>query len=170
MLLCHGVGMHKKITDLVQGAGELITLPDVFIRISRLIENPASTTDDIAQAVSKDPAFTVRLLRVANSSYYGFSSSIDTVAKAVSIIGTSQIRNLALSTSVASSFSGLSNKLVTMDNFWRHSLYCGLVARKLASQRGYRTVLKCGSLKRVSAGYSVLNAFVQITPTIWGVN
>jgi HD-like signal output (HDOD) protein len=84
---------------------------------------------------------------VANSPYYGFSSSIDTVAKAVSIIGTSQIRNLALSTAIASSFSGLSNKLVSMDNFWRHSLYCGLAARKLAVLAG-----KCDAEAVFTAG------------------
>ena len=128
--------MKTDITELVQGVGDLVTLPDVFIRINQMVENPDSTTADIAQAVSQDPAFTVRLLRVANSPYYGFSSAIDTVSKAVSIIGTSQIRNLALSTAIASSFSDLSNKLVSMDNFWRHSLYCGLAARKLARLAG----------------------------------
>ncbi|HQS59857.1 MAG TPA: HDOD domain-containing protein [Gallionellaceae bacterium] len=139
--------MKKEITELVQGVGDLVTLPDVFIRINQLVESPNSSAVDIAQAVSQDPAFTVRLLRVANSPYYGFSSSIDTVAKAVSIIGTSQIRNLALSTAIASSFSGLSNKLVSMDNFWRHSLYCGLAARKLAVLAG-----KCDAEAVFTAG------------------
>ena len=84
--------------------------------------------------MSQDPSFTVRLLRVANSPFYGFPSAIDTVTKAVSVIGTSQIRNLALSMSVARTFAGLPNNLVSMDNFWHHSLYCALVARILAKQ------------------------------------
>jgi len=139
--------MKTDITELVQGVGDLVTLPDVFIRINQMVENPDSTTADIAQAVSQDPAFTVRLLRVANSPYYGLSSTIDTVSKAVSIIGTSQIRNLALSTAIASSFSDLSNKLVSLDNFWRHSLYCGLAARKLARLAG-----KCDAEAVFTAG------------------
>ena len=128
--------METDITKLVHDVGDLVTLPDVFIRISQLIENPDSTIDSIAQAVSQDPAFTVRLLRVANSPFYGLSSTVDTVYKAVSILGTSQIRNLALSTAIASCFAGLSNKLVSMDNFWRHSLYCGLISRNLARLAG----------------------------------
>jgi len=124
--------MKKIITELVQGIDNLVTLPDVFLRINTLVENTHSTTSDIAKAVGQDPAFTVRLLRVANSSFYGFSATIDTVPKAVSIIGISQIRNLALATSVASSFEGLPNTLVSMQNFWRHSLYCALAARILA--------------------------------------
>ena len=126
--------METNIVELVKDAGGLLTLPDVFIRINSLVEDPDSTTTDIAKAVSQDPSFTVRLLRVANSPLYGFSSTIDTVSKAVAIIGTSQIRNLALSTSVASTFAGLPNDLVSMDNFWRHSLYCALIARILAKQ------------------------------------
>jgi putative nucleotidyltransferase with HDIG domain len=96
------------------------------------VDDPNSISADIAKAVSQDPSFTVRLLRVANSSLYGFSSRIDSVPKAVAIIGTAQIRSLALSMSVASSFAGLPNELVSMDNFWRHSLLCALAARHLA--------------------------------------
>ncbi len=121
-------------SDLVRDIGGLVTLPDVYLRINRLVEAPNSSSADIARAVSQDPSFTVRLLRVANSSLYGFSSAVDTVAKAVTIIGTSQIRNLALSMSVARSFAGLPNDLVSMDNFWRHSLLCALAARHLAKE------------------------------------
>lgn len=126
--------MKTNIAELVRGVGALITLPDVFIRISQLVEDPNSNMADIAKVVGQDPSFTVRLLRVANSSFYGFSSKIDTVPKAVAIIGTSQIRSLALATSVASSFDGLPNTLVSMENFWKHSLYCALAARILAKQ------------------------------------
>lgn len=120
------------IAELVKGVGDLVTLPDVFIRINQLVEDPDSTLDDIAKVVSQDPSFTVRLLRVANSAFYGFSSAIETVPRAVTLIGTSQVRNLALSTSVARTFAGLPNELVSMENFWHHSLYCALTARILA--------------------------------------
>jgi len=126
--------METNIAELVQGVGNLVTLPDVFIRINNLVSDPNSNIADIAKVAGQDPAFTVRLLRVANSSFYGRSSTIDTVAKAVSIIGTSQIRSLALATSVASSFEGLPNSLVAMEDFWKHSLYCALSARILAKQ------------------------------------
>ena len=125
---------NTKIAQLVKGVGELVTLPDVFIRINQLVEDPDSTLDDITKVVSQDPSFTVRLLRIANSPFYGFSSSIETVSRAVTLIGTSQVRNLALSTSVSRTFDGLPNELVSMDNFWRHSLYCALAARILAKR------------------------------------
>src|SRR5487761_2235138 len=126
--------MKLNITELVQGVNGLVTLPDVFIRINRLVEDPKSTSNEIAKAVGQDPSLTVRLLRVANSSFYGFSSEVDTISKAVAIIGTSQIRNLALAASITSSFEGLPNGLVSMEHFWRHSLYCALVARRLSKR------------------------------------
>ncbi len=123
-------------SDLVKDIRGLVTLPHVYIKIGQLIDDPASSSADIARAVSQDPSFTLRLLRVANSALYRFPSAVDTVAKAVSIIGTAQVRNLALSMSVASSFEGLPNDLVSMANFWKHSLYCALVARHLAKRMG----------------------------------
>lgn len=123
-------------SELVQDVGGLITLPDVYLRINRIVDDPDSTTEDIAKVISQDPSFTLRLLKIANSALYSFSSSVNTVSKAVAIIGTSQIRNLALSMSVAKSFEHLPNDLVSMENFWKHSLLCALSARILARQAG----------------------------------
>ncbi|MFZ5482712.1 MAG: HDOD domain-containing protein [Pseudomonadota bacterium] len=120
--------------DLIRDISGLVTLPDVYLRINRLIEDPNSSSADIAKAISQDASFTVKLLKLANSAVYNFSSRVDTVAKAVTIIGTSQIRSLALSLSVASSFQGLPNDLVSMRNFWKHSLLCGLAARHLCKR------------------------------------
>ena len=138
---------NTNIAELVKGGGDLVTLPDVFIRINQMVEDPDSTLEDIAKVASQDPSFTVRLLRIANSPFYGFSSAIETVSRAVTLIGTSQVRNLALSTSVSSTFAGLPNELVSMDNFWHHSLYCGLVARILANR-----VRKCDPEAVFTAG------------------
>lgn len=123
-------------SDLVQDISGLVTLPDVYLRINRMVDDPGSTTEDIAKAISQDPSFTLRLLKVANSALYNFSSSVNTVSRAVTIIGTSQIHNLALSISIAKSFDGLPNDLVSMENFWKHSLLCALSARILARQAG----------------------------------
>lgn len=128
--------MQTSLDELTKDVNGLVTLPDVFVRINNLLADPDSNISDIARTVSQDPSFTVRLLRIANSAFYGLSSTVDTVSKAVSIIGTGQIRNLALATSVANSFTGLPNTLVSMEHFWRHSLCCALLARLLAKRTG----------------------------------
>jgi putative nucleotidyltransferase with HDIG domain len=123
-------------SELIKDIKGLITLPDVYLRITKLIDDPKSSAADIAKAIAQDPSFTIRLLRVANSALYRFPSKVDTVARAVTIIGTSQVCNLALSMSVASSFDGMLNELVSMANFWRHSLLCALTSRHLSGLAG----------------------------------
>jgi len=117
--------------DLIRDISGLVTLPDVYLRINRLIDDPKSTRADIARAINQDASFTLKLLKLANSAVYNFPSTVDSVTKAVTIIGTAQVRNLALSLSVANSFAGLPNDLVSMRNFWKHSLLCALCARRL---------------------------------------
>ena len=70
---------------------------------------------------------------IANSHFFSFPSHIDTVAKAITIIGTEEFRQLVLATSVIKLFSELPNELVSMETFWRHSLRCAMIARSLAS-------------------------------------
>ena len=123
-------------SELGREVGGLITLPDVYLRISHLLNDPNSSVADIARVVATDPSFTLRLLRVANSPIYKTPQAVSTVARAVTVIGMAQIANLALSMSVASSFEGLPNALVSPANFWRHSLYCALAARHLAKVMG----------------------------------
>ncbi len=121
---------------LVRDISGIVTLPDVYLRINQLTEDPNSSSADIAKAAGRDAAFTAKLLKLANSAHYGFPATVDTVAKAVTVIGTAQVRNLALSLSVAGSFAGLPNDLVSMRNFWKHSLLCALAARKLGKLAG----------------------------------
>lgn len=126
--------MTVNASELVTDISGLVTLPEVYLHINRVVDDPNCSAANIAKAVSKDPSFTVRLLQIANSSLYHFSSRVDTVEKAAILIGTSQIRNLALSMSAVSSFAGLPNDLVSMENFWKHSLLCALAAKHLARE------------------------------------
>ena len=69
---------------------------------------------------------------MANSAFYRFSHKIDTVSRAVTVIGTADLYQLVLSISAVKSFNNLPNELVSMETFWRHSVYTGLLARALA--------------------------------------
>ena len=126
--------MSVSIDELVHGVDELVSLPEVFIRVNQTVDDPKSSAADVGAIISQDPGLTARLLKLANSPIYALSATIDTVARAVTVLGTQQIRSLVLATSVARSFEGLPNELVSMENFWRHSLLCALCARSLAKR------------------------------------
>ncbi|MCF6336967.1 MAG: HDOD domain-containing protein [Gammaproteobacteria bacterium] len=124
--------MNEKIQDLLSNIEQLISLPAAYVRLNELVDDPGSSTDDIAHVITQDVALTARLLRVANSPLYGLSTQIDTVSRAVTVLGTQQVRSLALATSACKSFEGIPNELMSMENFWEHSILCALCARTLA--------------------------------------
>jgi len=122
------------LNKLLNNAPELITLPEVFVNLNRLVNDHASSINDIARLIETDPGLTIRLLKLVNSSFYGFESSIDTVSRAINLIGTYELRDLALATATANSFTGLDQRLPDMRQFQRHSLYTGLCAKLLAEK------------------------------------
>jgi HD-like signal output (HDOD) protein len=121
--------------SLLQGYVEISSLPMMFVRITEAINNPRTSVHEISKIISEDPGLTARLLRVVNSAFYNFPQKIDTISRAVTIVGTQQLRDLALATSVIRLFKGIPRELVNMDSFWRHSIACGAAARTFA---GYR--------------------------------
>ena len=124
--------MSEPIQDLLDDAEHLISLPAAYVRLNELVDDPSSTADQIGHVITQDVALTARLLRIANSPLYGFSTQIDTVSRAVTVLGTQQVRDLALATSAHKTFSGIPNELVSMESFWEHSILCALSARTLA--------------------------------------
>ncbi len=122
-------------SDLVQGAVQLASPPLIYERLVEVINHPRGGAADVANVVREDAALTARLLKVVNSAFYSFPRPIDTVSQAVTVVGTSQIRDLALATSVVQLFKDVPEDLVEMDGFWRHSLACGVGARVLAGLR-----------------------------------
>ncbi len=122
-------------SELVHGSVHLGSPPLVYQRLLEVINHPRGGTEDVAKVIREDTALTARLLKVVNSAFFSFPRRIDTVSQAVTVVGTSQVRDLALATSVVTLFKDLPPDLVDMDGFWRHSLACGVGARVLAGLR-----------------------------------
>ncbi len=120
------------IEELVEEASGLVSMPQVALQVTRLVEDPNSSAEDIAEAIAREPALAARILRLANSPLYGMRSEVDTVSRAVTVLGTLQVRDLVLASAAVHGFDGIPNELVTMEDFWRHSLYTGLASRRLA--------------------------------------
>lgn len=123
-----------EVQDLVNNASELVSLPEVSLRVNEMANDPDSTADDMGKVISQDPALVARMLKIANSAYYGLSTEVDTITRAIAILGTNKIRDLVLSTAASDAFNGIPNDLITMQDFWHHSLYCGLLAQILAKK------------------------------------
>ncbi|MCC6207616.1 MAG: HDOD domain-containing protein [Gammaproteobacteria bacterium] len=130
--------MGISVTELVQDITGLVSFPVVGLRVNELVNDPTSTAAQLGDVISRDPGLTAQVLQIANSAAFGHSSQIETVSRAVTVIGTRMIRDIVLASSTVHAFEGIPNELVSMENFWRHSLYCGLAARFLAAEHRIR--------------------------------
>ncbi len=120
---------------LLRGAVEVSSLPAIYARLTKALDDPRASAAQIADIISEDSGLTARLLRLVNSAFYCFPFEVETVSRAVMIVGTRQISDLALATSVLSLFRGIPEGLVDMESFWLHSIATGVTARIVASHR-----------------------------------
>lgn len=127
--------MSKDPRQLVEGAVKVSSLPLIFYQINEAVNDPESSFTEIARIISGDAGLAARLLKIVNSAFYGFPNRIETIIHAVSIIGSTQLRDLALATTVINQFKGIPKNLIDMESFWRHNIACGLAARVIAIYR-----------------------------------
>ncbi len=112
----------------------LVSPPDVCIKVFDLIESHNPSAASIGEVVSRDPNLSLRLLKIVNSSYYNFSSKIDTVSRAIAVIGISELYSMVIAITAVKTFSHIPHNVVNMDTFWRHSLYTAVLSRLLAKR------------------------------------
>ena len=120
--------------ELVTGSIRLVSLPEVCIRVNEMLDDPTVTAADLGQIISQDTSLTARLLKIVNSSYYGFQAKIETVSRAVTVVGLRELRGLIIAASAVETFSNVPDEVLNKVRFWRHSLYCGVIARLLAEK------------------------------------
>lgn len=124
----------SSVEQLVEGVEDLVSLPEVYLKIRELIDQPRSSIDDFANVVMLDAGISTRVLRIANSAFFGFAAQIETVSRAINLMGISQLHDLVLATSAIDAFNKLPPDQVNMEDFWRESVHCGVVSRLLATR------------------------------------
>jgi len=110
----------------------LVSPPDVCIEIFDILESHRASATTIAEIITTDPNLTARLLRIVNSPFYKVQGKIDTISRAITMIGVTELYNLVIAISAVKSFSNIPSVVVDIDNFWRHSLLTGILTRTLA--------------------------------------
>lgn len=121
-----------KASELVGRVKDLASLPDVYVQVQQLINDPNASISDIGKIISSDPAITARLLKIANSPFFGMAAKIETISRAISIMGTQQLHDLLLATSVTGAFKNRGKPEFDMTRFWTNSIRVAVCARLLA--------------------------------------
>ena len=125
--------MSASVESLLKNVSGLVSLPEVAVRVNAMVDDHNCTVDDVARVIETDPGLSARMLGIANSAMYGYSQEISTVRRAVTVLGTRQIRDLVLTTAAAEAFDNIPTDLISLDDFWHHSIYCGLLAKQIGS-------------------------------------
>ncbi|MFW5443274.1 MAG: HDOD domain-containing protein [Methylococcaceae bacterium] len=120
--------------NLVVSVAEQITLPDVYHQISDMVISPGTKIDDFVDVVNFDNALAERIIRIANSHFFGYSRKAHTVKQAISLIGVMELKDLLLSSLAIRAFSGFPVDVINQELFWRSCIYCGITARLLAKK------------------------------------
>lgn len=119
------------VGKLIDSVGGLFSLPEVCQQLTRLLAEDRHDATDIAELISCDPVLTARLFDIVNKQSLS-GEPAETVSEAVARIDTDDLRWLLSSTAATSSFEQVDTAMVDMENFWHHSVCCGLAAESLA--------------------------------------
>lgn len=112
------------------------TLPAIIIQIIKTTNDPTSSARDLNKIITNDQAISAKVLQLANSPFYGLSSRVTNLNRAITLLGFNTVRSLALSISMVDHFKGKSsNKYFNRGRFWEHSLGVAMLAKMLATKR-----------------------------------
>ncbi|BBO81806.1 HD family phosphohydrolase [Desulfosarcina ovata subsp. sediminis] len=115
-------------------SAQLISLPEVYLKLKDLIEEPDYTMAEVSLLVGQDPAMATRFLRAVNNPLNRRTLKIETISHAVSMLGIHQVHDIVLSASVAEAFEGIQNNVMDNRKFWQRSYYTALMNKRLADE------------------------------------
>ncbi|MGE5479729.1 MAG: HDOD domain-containing protein [Chloroflexota bacterium] len=130
--------INSRLLYKLESIREIPTIPTVTNEILASLDNPSIGAGAIAKLIEHDQSLTVRVLRVANSPFYGFSRTINTVELAIIIMGVNTIREIILSLVIQKFFLRIRLSVFDIKSFWQYTLFCGACSRLLARKLGYR--------------------------------
>ena len=128
-----GVSTREMLARIDRLEIKLPEVPSLVYELNDIIADPMSSAGDISQVVGKSPSLTATLLRIVNSAFYGFRSKIDSISRAVTLIGSKELSSLALGITIMETFKDISKQVVDVGSFLEHNLACGMVARIMAA-------------------------------------
>ncbi len=122
--------------QITKGIKNVPTLPSIVIQVIKTTNDPTSSARDLNKIITNDQAISAKVLQMANSPFYGLSSKVNNLNRAITLLGFNTVRSLALSISMVDHFKGKSSsEYFNRGRFWEHSLGVAMLARMIASKR-----------------------------------
>lgn len=118
--------------EFIFDIAEKISMPAIYFQIRKLMETPNPKISDFENLVQTDSMLAVRIVKIANSTFFGFDRKADDLYEAINLIGIIQLHDLLLSSLAMRIFYAIPSQILNKDEFWKHSIKCGIAARSIA--------------------------------------
>lgn len=127
---------HLTLETVTKGIGQLPSLPAVVHQLLGSIDNEQADIADISRKIGQDQALVAKVLRVANSSFYGMQGRVASIQDAMVVLGFRNVRTLVLAAALTGSFPKSQRTWFDEQVFWKHSLAVALAAKAFAGSAG----------------------------------
>lgn len=124
------------LESLLSRIADVPTLPTSVLRVMQMIEDPFCSSSDLAKVIQADPAMAAKVLKLANSSYYGFRQKIGNVPQAVTLLGFATLKNTLLAAAVFDMFR-IAGTGFDLNALWKHSVTTATAAKLIAKRVRY---------------------------------
>ena len=132
---------------IIDRLDELPTLPSIVYELSRVINDPMSSTGDVERIMANDQSLTIKVLKLANSAYYAIPGGVSSLQRAIGYIGYDTIHQLVLSASIVKALSAQGSEKFDLNQFWKHAIGVAMAAETTARFVHYKTpsdLFTCG--------------------------
>lgn len=135
------------VSEIAARLDDIPTLPTIVYELSRIINDPMSSTSEVEKIMANDISLTTKVLRLANSAYYAIPGGVSSLQRAIAYIGYDTINQLTLSASIVKALEIESSGIFSTKEFWKHSLGVAMAAEVIAREVKYKTpsdLFTCG--------------------------
>lgn len=126
------VGSKKELIAAVSKMNDLPSLPELYVKVRKLLESPSSSFQDISDVIAKDISMTAKILQLVNSAFFGLRHKINNLQQATVFLGIKTIKGIIIATDVFSKFSEEEVETFSIKELYRHSILSGVLAGKIA--------------------------------------
>lgn len=123
-----------ELSEILKLAVDLPSYPVVSLKVARETDNSEATASSIADLMAQDTGLSVRVLRLANSSFFGIPRQVDSLREAIVMLGLANVRRLALAASTYAWFHGVGGRTDLPSVFWSQSISVASFAQVVASE------------------------------------
>ncbi len=127
--------MSNSPLDYAKQAQELCVLSDVYMTLNQMLSSDGCSMEELADAIAYEPAIAASILKMANSAMFSMPREIDSLSKALVLLGIKQVKNLVNAYGITAAFSSIDPKVADMDKFWEISVDCALICQHFAKSK-----------------------------------